>query len=64
MAVRQLTRYMVKMMTGEFPPNALPGFEFGDYEVHMFKTAHLGLCQAGGALFAAARCNYCPCGWA
>jgi len=41
----------------------MPGFKFGEYEYHIIKSGHLGLCVAAGALLSAAKSTFtCPCG--
>lgn len=41
----------------------MPGFGFGEYEFHIVKSGHLGLCVAAGAVLSAAKSTFtCPCG--
>ena len=43
-------RKVFEHVSGSRPVNAVKGVEPGAHELHIVKTAHLGLCQATGAL--------------
>ena len=58
-----ISRKLFFEISGEHPKEAADGLEAGAYELHIIKTAHLGLCQAMGALLCVARYTGCPCGW-
>eukprot|EP00960_Hanusia_phi_P037337 752884-Hanusia_phi.AAC.2 len=50
-------------VSGATPSKPPKGMGFGEHELHVVKTSHLGLCQITGILFAIAKYAYCPCGW-
>ena len=45
-----LLRKVFEYVSGNRPTDPVKGAEPGAYELHIVKTAHLGLCQATGAL--------------
>ena len=57
------SEYFHSVVSGERAAKSLPGFALGDYEFHILKTAHLGLCQAAGSALSSAMDTTCSCGW-
>ena len=49
-SLEHFMRNVFEHVSGSRPVNAVKGAEPGAHELHIVKTAHLGLCQATGAL--------------
>ena len=58
-----VTRKINEVVQGEKPTGPVKALRPGAHELHIVKTAHLGLCQAMGALMCMAKYAGCPCGW-